>query len=70
MQYVNKNSSLRRIKIQHRFIEQGRYKYRRAELRLCGKWLEDYGFIHGKLTTIRCERNKLIITIDSTEPEF
>lgn len=59
----NNNSSTRRIKIQLRFIEQGKYKYRRAELRLSGKWLENYGFKHGMLTTIRCEKNKLIITV-------
>jgi len=54
---------VRHIKIQLRFVEQGRYKYRRPEIRLCGKWLEDCGFSCGKTVTIKCKKGKLIITV-------
>ncbi len=55
---------VRRIKIQPRYIKQGRYGYIRPELRLCGKWLEEHGFCNGKIATIKCEKNQLIIHID------
>lgn len=60
----SKKSSIRHIKIQLRFIDQGRYKYCRSELRLRGKWLEDFGFTHGKIVTIRCSKNKLILIVN------
>jgi hypothetical protein len=59
-----KRLSVRHIKIQLRFIDQGPYKYKRAELRLCGKWLEDYGFNPGKVAIITCDTNKLTIVVD------
>lgn len=35
------------------------------EIRLCGKWLHDIGFAHGKFVTVQHEDNKIIITVNN-----
>lgn len=60
-----KKVTVRRVKVQLRFVDQGRYKYQRPEIRLCGKWLNDLGFSPGKTVVILCKNNKLIISTNS-----
>lgn len=64
---MEKKVTIRHIKIQLRFIEHGRYRYQRPEIRLCGKWLDDLGFSYGKIIIIRCENNKLVIITNAKD---
>ena len=36
------------------------------EIKLCGKWLRDMGFVCGGIVSVKQEQNKLVITM---EPE-
>lgn len=58
-----KNQNERRLKITSKYLQRPFNKgVSRSELRLCGKWLEQYGFEKGQFVTIACEDKRLIIT--------
>ncbi|WP_264535210.1 SymE family type I addiction module toxin [Flavobacterium sp. N1736] len=58
-----KQSGKRQLKIHRKYFSRS---YRRyvvfPEIRLCGKWLQNIGFVHGKFVTVQHEKNKIIIT--------
>lgn len=61
-----KQSAKRRLKIQPKYIARAYMRYVVfPEIRLCGKWLHDIGFAHGKFVTVQHEENKIIITVNN-----
>lgn len=53
----------RRLKITSKFFQKRNNKGQyRSELRLTGRWLEEFGFQRGQFVTISCENKRLIIT--------
>lgn len=61
-----KQSAKRRLKIQPKHIARAYHRYVVfPEIRLCGKWLHDIGFAHGKFVTVQHEENKIIITVNN-----
>lgn len=56
----------RRLKIQPKHIARSYNRYVVfPEIRLCGKWLQEIGFTHGKFVTVQHEENKIIITVNN-----
>ena len=61
-----KQSVKRRLKIQPKYIARAYHRYVIfPEIRLCGKWLHDIGFAHGKFVTVQHDENKIIITVNN-----
>ncbi|TLU91610.1 SymE family type I addiction module toxin [Dyadobacter sediminis] len=55
-------SFTRQLKIYYKFQTTSSYQFKIVpEIRLCGKWLQEIGFDHGQLITVRLEDNRLII---------
>lgn len=53
----------RRLKITAKYLQRPFNKgVYRSELRLSGKWLEEFGFEKGQFVDIVCEDKRLIIT--------
>lgn len=56
----------RQLKIHSKYIRRAYMRYVVfPEIRLCGKWLHDIGFAHGKFVTVQHEENKIIITVNN-----
>lgn len=62
------SKSTRKIKIQPRVTGNKHSRYLRPELRISGKWLQEYGFGINDQVTIVCEPKKLtIVLLDHTQ---
>lgn len=56
----------RQLMIHRKYIRRSYMRYVVfPEIRLCGKWLHDIGFAHGKFVTVQHEENKIIITVNN-----
>ena len=56
----------RQLKVYEKHVSRSYYRYVFfPEIRLCGKWLQEMGFICGQSITVQHKKNKIIITIDS-----
>lgn len=63
MQKQTEVKNNRRLKITSKYFQKRNNKGQyRSELRLTGRWLEEFGFERGQFVTISCENKRLIIT--------
>lgn len=66
-----KNLEKRQLKIQPKYIARSYHRYVIfPEIRLCGKWLQEIGFNHGKFVTVQHEENIIIITANDENIEI
>lgn len=55
----------RRLKVYQKFFSRAYFKFKLfPEIRLCGKWLQETGFKTGQVVIVRCEKNKIVITLE------
>lgn len=61
----------RQLKIQPKYMARSYHRYVIfPEIRLCGKWLQEIGFNHGKFVTVQHEENIIIITANEENIEI
>jgi toxic protein SymE len=61
------NKQKRQLKIYSKYLFRTGNDIIVPEIRLCGKWLREYGFHRGQTVIINCEEEKITITVKKKE---
>lgn len=58
-------SNVRLLKVYERHFSRSYFRFKSfPEIRLCGKWLSNFGFNHGNKILVEIDESKIVITLE------
>lgn len=61
-------SGKRSLKVYPKYFQRSNQTVEFPQIRLCGKWVQDSGFVCGQEITVVHDRNRIVITIQDESP--